>query len=289
MLMTSDAQISTSQPRRPVRIDLDAVLQSKLGAKARWVPGFLLDWLKRTVHQDELNEILSRYPGLEGAEFCDAMVREFDLTIDVRFPFGQPDRDNPRVILVSNHPLGGLDGITLISYFTKFYGVEPRFVVNDILMAVEPLRPVFIPVNKHGSQSRQNLAMLDHALSGDRPVIIFPAGLVSRKGKGGEVCDLKWNKMFVTKALQYRRDVVPMHFKGENSPFFYNLARWRKRLMVPFNIEMLYLPDELMQARGKRFEITVGETIPYAAFSGERPMAAAQKIKELVYTLGKSI
>lgn len=269
----------------PCRIDLDAVLDAKLGSKARWVPQFAIDWLKRTVHQEELNEILSRYPGVEGAEFCDAMLREFGLDIEVRYPCGVPDKDDRRVIIVSNHPLGGLDGIALISWATKFYGVEPRFVVNDILMAVKPLRRVFIPVNKHGAQSRESLKALDEEMAGDRPIIIFPAGLVSRMRSGGEIRDLKWNKMFVTKALQFHRDVVPVHFGGHNSDFFYKLALWRKRLFVPFNIEMLYLPDELMRSRSKHFTVTVCSTIGRQAFTGERPAAAAKKIKHLVYSL----
>lgn len=273
----------------PVRIDLDAVLARKLGGKARWVPGFVVDWLKRTVHQDELNDILSRYPGLEGAPFCEAIIREFDLDVEVRFPFGEPDRQNRRVIIVSNHPLGGLDGMALIAFFTKFYGVEPMFVVNDILMAVQPLRRLFIPVNKHGAQSRRNLAALEEQMAGDRPIIVFPAGLVSRMDGSGRIRDLKWNKMFVAKAVQHRRDVVPVFFEGRNSQSFYRLALWRKRLLVPFNIEMLYLPDELMQARGKHFAITVCSSIGWQSFVGERPAVAAKKIKDLVYTLGKSL
>lgn len=282
---------SCSQPHsvEPVRIDLDAVLSRKLGSKARWVPRFLVDWLKRTVHQDELNEILSRYPGVKGAEFCRAMIKEFDLKLDVRFPFGMPDKSYTRPVIACNHPLGGLDGIALIAYFTDYYGIGPRFVVNDILMAVEPLRDVFIPVNKHGAQSRKNLALLDEVLDGERPVIVFPAGLVSRKNTSGQICDLDWNKMFVTKSLQFGRNILPVHFQGQNSPFFYNLALWRKRLFIPFNIEMLYLPEELIIARGKRFHITVGETIPCSALKGENPRCVAAKIKDLVYSLGNSL
>jgi len=281
---------ATSEPSagtvsEPVCIDLDAVLRSKLGAKARWVPRFVVDWLKRTVHQDELNDILRRHAGLYGADFCRAILDEFDVGLKVRQPLGAPDRENSRVIIVCNHPLGGLDGMALIHYFTNYYGTEVRFVVNDILMAVEPLRNVFIPVNKHGSQSRASLRALDVEMSGDRPIVIFPAGLVSRKGKGGAIRDLKWNKMFVTKALQYRRNVLPVHFSGHNSPFFYNLALWRKRLLVPFNIEMLYLPDEVIRSRGKQFTLTVGSIIDYRNMAGASPADVADRIKELVYTL----
>lgn len=280
--VTSAASGSLSEP---VRVDLDAVLASKLGAKARWVPRFVVDWLKRTVHQDEINDILTRYAGLHGADFCRAILEEFDIQLKVRQPLGAPDRENHRVTIVCNHPLGGLDGMALIRYFTDFYGTEVRFVVNDILMALEPLRSVFIPVNKHGSQSRECLKALDAEMKGDRPILIFPAGLVSRKGCDGVVRDLKWNKMFVTKALQYHRNVLPAHFSGRNSTFFYNLARWRKRLHVPFNIEMLYLPDEVIRSRGKHFTLTVGSVMDYRRLAGGRPAIVAEKIKELVYKL----
>ncbi len=280
--VTSAASGSLSEP---VRVDLDAVLASKLGAKARWVPRFVVNRLKRTVHQDELNEILSRYPGLYGADFCRAVLEEFDVRLEVRQSTGAPDRQDSRVIIVCNHPLGGLDGMTLIRYFTDFYGTEVRFVVNDILMAVEPLREVFIPVNKHGSQSRESLVALDAEMKGDRPILIFPAGLVSRKGRDGAIRDLKWNKMFVTKALQHHRNVLPVHFSGHNSSFFYNLARWRKRLHVPFNIEMLYLPDEVIRSRGKHFTLTVGSVVDYRRLAGGRPAEVADRIRELVYKL----
>lgn len=287
--MQQETNNHTLSASAPVRIDLDEVLSLKLGKKARWIPGFFVSWLKRTVHQDELNDILCRYHGLEGAEFCRAMVGEFDLNLKVSFPYGQPDKDRKRVIIVCNHPLGGLDGIALIAFFKEYYGMEPRFVVNDILMAVEPLRRVFIPVNKHGAQTRDNLSRLDEALAGDRPIIIFPAGLVSRKNDKGEIRDLRWNKMFISKALQYQRNILPVFFGGHNSSFFYNLARWRARLKVPFNIEMLYLPDELMKSRGKSFTITVGKEIDCASLSGKNPAETSREIKEIVYSLGKNI
>lgn len=247
--------------------------------------GFVVNWLKRTVHQDEINEILSRHAGEHGAPFCRAILKEFHIELKVRQPLGAPDKANRRVIIVCNHPLGGTDGMALIDYFTTYYGTEVRFVVNDILMALEPLRRVFIPVNKHGAQSRASLETLDEEMAADRPIIIFPAGLVSRKGARGQICDLKWNKMFVTKALQYHRDVLPVHFSGHNSPFFYNLAMWRKRLCIPFNIEMLYLPDEVIQSRGKHFTLTIGSIIDYHNLADGRPADVASKIKELVYTL----
>ena len=269
--------------QEPIQIDLDKVLAAKLGGKARWVPRPLVSWLKRTIHQDELNAILLRHAGERDSEFCRAIVRDFGLGLHVRGEVPGPEAQ--RAIFACNHPLGGLDGISLIAVLSANFGDSLRFVVNDLLMAVEPLAGLFVPVNKHGGQSREAAVRLDTVMAGDGPVAVFPAGLVSRLGDDGRIRDLAWNKMFVTKAISSRRDIIPVHFSGHNSPGFYRLARWRKRLHVPFNIEMLYLPDELLRARGSEFTITFGAPIPWDTLRSAPPAKKAAEIREMVYSL----
>ncbi len=164
-----------------------------------------------------------------------------------------------------------------------------RFVVNDLLMAVEPLSDTFLPINKHGAQCREAAGALDAAMASDMPVAVFPAGLVSRLGKGGEIRDLAWHKMFVNKAVQHRRDIVPVNISGENSRGFYRMAMWRKRLGIGFNIEMLRLPAEVFRSRGKTLTITIGKPIPYSSLgAGRQAAATAEAIKESVYALSPS-
>lgn len=273
---------------RPIRIDVGGVLASRLGGKARFVPRFLIRWLEKLICQDKLNQLLeSNYP-LRGAEFCDGVLCDLDVTIDIRNENLLPK--NPRCIIVSNHPLGGLDGMSMISWLSRHYNRPVRFVVNDLLMAVEPLTDCFVPVNKHGRQSRSSLVSLEEALAGDGPVVIYPAGLCSRLGDDGVVADLAWNKMFVTKAIESRRDIVPVHFDGHNSPSFYRWARLRQRLGIKFNFEMLLLPREVFRSRGKTFTITCGTPVPWQSLEGGAKAAStAAQLRRQVYALPTNI
>lgn len=269
-----------------IQIDVRKVLESKLGAKMKYVPDFVVKWLSRTICQDQINDKLRRYHPLRDAEFCHKAKEDFGVSLEVKNAERLPDYDHRRIIIVSNHPLGGLDGILLISELSRRYGNGIKFIVNDLLAALRPLSGVFLPINKHGRQSRESIEAINRAMEGDDPVVIFPAGLVSRRGKNGEIKDLQWHKMFVSKAIQYRRDVLPIFFSGENSQSFYKLAQWRKRLGLKFNIEMIYLPRELMRAHGKHFSVNIGEIVPWRTLAAENDhLASAQKVKEMTYSL----
>ncbi len=269
----------------PINIDVKKALEGKLGDKARFVPDFAINWLKRTVHEDDLNRMLHELYPRRGAEFCEGVLQSLDVKVDIINPDRLPAPDDARVIFVCNHPLGGLDGIALIAMLAKRYGPKLRFIVNDLLMAVEPISEYFLPINKHGRQQRSSAADINDALASDAPVIIFPAGLVSRKGKNGIIKDLAWHKMFAVKALQHHRDVVPLHFSGHNSSFFYNLAQWRLRLHLKFNIEMLYLPSELLKSRGKKFVVNVGNRLGWRDLAKPDHKAIASMVRDMVYSL----
>lgn len=269
-----------------IQIDVRQVLDTKLGARSRFVPIWLTDKLKEIIRQDELNELLlANYP-LTGADFCQGVLNHLDVTVNIANPEKLPPLSDKRFIGVCNHPLGGLDGMALIKLFSDMYGEGVKFVVNDMLMAVAPLRDVFLPINKHGNQDRKAITDINEALAGDAPVIIFPAGLVSRRGKGGSIRDLTWNKMFVNKAVEFHRPVLPMYFSGHNSSFFYKFAQWRKRLGIKLNIEMVCLPGEVLKSRGKTFEVVIGDIVPWQDLHpGRQALDDAQRIKEKVYSL----
>ena len=194
---------------------------------------------------------------------------------------------SPRCIIVSNHPLGGLDGITMIAWLSSHYGDRPvHFVVNDMLMAVEPLSDCFVPVNTHGAQNRRSAATLDSVLQGDDPVVVYPAGLVSRLGDDGRIADLPWRKMVVNKAIESRRDIVPVHFDGYNRRSFYRIARLRKKLGLKFNYEMVLLPREFVRCSDAVFTLTCGEPIPWQSFTGGSSAASeAATLRDIVYSL----
>lgn len=269
-----------------IRIDIDAVLRSRVPGLRRWLPRCVVRWLERLICQRELNDILENNAGLRGSSFCRATIEFLDVNVDFVGCNRLPDPSNRRVIFVSNHPLGGLDGMALIDFVASRYGVEPLFVVNDLLSAIEPLADVFVPINKHGHQSRSAAAAVDEAFASDRPVIIFPAGLCSRRIKG-HVADLEWKKMFITKAIDSHRTIIPLFFDAENSSFFYKFANIRKRLGIKFNVEMIRLPREVIRARGSRFRVVVGEPVTpdRIVAQGETHRQAADRFRSLVYNL----
>lgn len=283
--VTADAAATADGP---IQLDLHAIVRARLGRKARWVPRCLVSRLARLIRQDELNALLRNNYPRRGAEFCHGVLSDLDVTVDLAQGSQLPDATRRRVIIVSNHPLGGLDGMALIDIFTRHYGGQVHFIVNDLLMAIEPLTDVFVPVNTHAAQSRNTIASIEDVLAGDDPVLIFPAGLCSRlKPDGSCIADLPWRKSFVTMARQYRRDIVPVYFSGQNSPSFYRTARRRQRLGLRFNFEMVLLPREVFRARGRHFRIACAPTIPYNDIQGRTPRRAADDIRNIVYRLAQ--
>lgn len=270
-----------------IKIDLKAVLASRLGRRARFIPSFIIRRLERLICQDELNTLLAENYPLRGADFCHGVLKSLDITLDVD---GVQLPEDSRIIVVSNHPLGGLDGISMIAWLSEQYpGKQVHFLVNDLLMAVDPLRECFVPVNKHGSQSRDYAAELDRVLRSDDPLVIYPAGLVSRLMDDGSISDLTWRKIAAKSAVAYRRDIVPVYFDGTNSRSFYSWARRRVRLGIKFNAEMVLLPREVIRSRKKHFALTVGDSISWHDISNLTPAAATAMLRERVYSLAKKI
>lgn len=266
-----------------IKIDVDEVLRNRLPRHYRYIPRFVIRWIERTICQDKLNALLKNNAGKVDADFCNGVLHDLNISLNINGETNLPPRENRCVVIVSNHPLGGLDGIALIDFFSRYYGGKIHFIVNDLLMAVKPLNGVFLPINKHGQQNRQSIQAIEDAFSGNNPIIIFPAGLVSRKGKNGVIADLKWKKMFLGKAIQHHRDVIPLYFDGENSPFFYNFAKLRTRLGLKFNIEMIYLPREMFRRSNSTFSISIGLPIPWESLSNTQEKA--NEIKQIVYNL----
>ena len=268
------------------RIDVKQILRSKLHDKADKIPAFVVKYLMRIVHQDEINHILDIYQDLQGVAFMEALVGYFNITLQVKGRENlPPPSDGKTYIFVSNHPLGGFEGICLSSLLGSHYGGFFRCLVNDLLLAIPNLRAIFVPVNKHGAQSKQAAILTEEAYQSGNQILTFPAGLCSRKQKG-VICDLEWKKSFIQKAVEHKRDVVPIYFEGRNSNFFYRLANFRKLLCIKINLEMLYLPDELFKQKNKTINVYIGKPIPWQTFDASRkPAEWAKQIKEEVYKL----
>lgn len=270
-------------------IDIDKILKDKAGSKAKYIPGFVISWLKKILHQDEVNSYLTgRAKGKVGMDFLDECVSYLEMDLHVRGLDALPGNEGNRYFtIVSNHPLGGEDGVALGSILCHKYNSKIKYLVNDILMNLHGLVPLCIPINKTGSQSRNFPKMVDAAFQSDNNVLMFPAGLCSRRGDDGQIRDLQWKKTFITKSIEYQRDIIPVHFSGQNSDRFYNIARWCKKLNLKFNLAMLFLVDEMYKNVGKSFTVTFGEPIPWQTFTDKSKTAAewAEWVKEKVYNL----
>ena len=266
-----------------IQIDIDAILAAKAGKKARFVPRFLVSYLKKIVHQDEVNEFLRINHDKRDLEFIDAFMKYFNNSFDIKGLENLPD--DGRFTFVSNHPLGAQDGLGLAYILGRKYEGKIKLLVNDLLMNIPHISSFWVPINKTGKQARNFPQQVNAAFESDNNIVMFPAGICSRK-RNGIIRDLEWKKTFITKSIHTQRDIIPIHFEGQNSEFFYRLANINKMLGLKFNIAMLYLSDEMFKNRNKTFKVTIGKPIPWQTFdNSKKPAEWAQYVKELVYTL----
>jgi putative hemolysin len=263
-------------------IDVEKVLQEKNPRLLKRLPKFVINYLKRILHQDEINQIIEENKDLEGADFCHEIISRFQIQTDIHGLEHAPKEGG--VIFVANHPLGGMDALTLVHHFAA-YRPDMKFIVNDILLHLKNLNGLFVGVNKHGSNAVSSLQNVEALFASDKAIFVFPAGLVSRKIKG-QVRDLKWKKTFVTRARKYEHPIVPVYIRGRLSNFFYRLSSLRQFLGLKTNIEMLYLVNELFKQKNKRIDITFGKPILVWELDANVSDAEwADRIKARVYDL----
>lgn len=267
-------------------INIREILRSKLGTKSRFVPGFAVRWLERIVHEDELNEFIMQEGDIVGVQWLRDCLDYLDTKVIVE---GRENLPSPseagRYVFVSNHPLGGQDGVALGAVLGEHFNGHIKYLVNDLLMYLKGLAPLCVPINKTGKQSRRFPELVRQTFESDDAIIMFPAGLCSRK-INGRVKDLPWQKAFIVKAVEKQRDVVPIYFEGRNSEKFYRLANVCKRLHLKVNIAMLFLADEMFKNKHKTFKIRIGKPISYTTFDKSKsPKEWAKYVQDVVYSM----
>jgi putative hemolysin len=267
-------------------IDIDKILASKMGKKVKFVPKFLVRWLKHIIHEDEVNRFLWESRDKSGTEWLTECVRYLDMDLRIEGLENLPDKNDGKLYtFVSNHPLGGQDGVALGSIIGKHYDGNFRYLVNDLLLNLPGLAPVSIGINKTGKQSRDFPRMVEAGFQSNNHMLMFPAGLNSRK-INGVIHDLPWKKTFITKSVEYKRDVVPIYFSGRNSERFYRIANWQKKLGLKINIAMLFLVDEMYRNVHKSFTVKIGKPIPWQTFDKSKtPVEWAKFVEDKVYEL----
>jgi putative hemolysin len=265
-------------------LDIEKAIRDKNPRLLKILPKFLINYIKRIAHQDDLNKLVADHENEYGLEFVNSMLHDLGTHCDV---FGWENvPPSGRFIFASNHPLGGLDGMVFMNEVGRKHP-HLKFIVNDLLLNIKNLEPVFIPVNKHGRQSIEYARKIEDAYASDIQILYFPAGLCSRKIKG-QIIDLPWHKSFIAKAIQYKRDIVPAYFEGRNTNFFYNLANLRKSLGIKANVEMFFLVDEMFKQRGKPIRLTFGKPIPYSLFDKSKTSTEwASYVRDITYGIRK--
>lgn len=263
-------------------IDVEHALRSKNPGLYRLLPRFVIRYIEKLVRQDDMNRFVVNHGHRNAFDFASAIIDEFGPVVKVHGLENVPASGG--CIIAANHPLGGLDAMALVTEVAR-KRKDIRFVVNDILLQLKNLKEIFIGVNKHGRNNAQALQTMDEIYSSGYAVMIFPAGLVSRK-KHGVIKDLDWKKSFISRARKHQLDVIPVFIGGRNTEKFYNMARRRESLGIKSNIEMILLPSEMYHQKGKTITIIFGKPVPYSLFDRSRTDNEwAQHIKELVYSL----
>lgn len=267
-------------------IDIEKLFRDKNPKALKWLPRFILRYLKRVIHEDEVNRFMKNHHDDEALGFASALVTEFGVTVEV---FGLENIPaTGGAILVANHPLGGFDAMALVPELVKVRK-DIKYVVNDLLLHIRQLRSIFTGVNKIGKNAAESLQQVDELFASDQLICLFPAGLVSRRVKG-RIQDLEWKKTFVTRAKKYKKDVIPVYIEGSLTPFFYRLSAIRKALGIKLNIEMLYLADEMYRQKGKTIRIIIGQPVSHENFTRQlSDVKWAEVIREKVYDLAAQL
>lgn len=263
-------------------IDVNQIIIDKNPGLHRVLPGFIINHLRKIIHEDEINAFLHYHGNEIGFAFIQSILEEFKPNITISGLENIPEQGG--AIIAANHPLGGLDAITLMHLLAS-KRQDLKFLVNDILMNLKPLQGLFVPVNKHGRNTTQMLEDMNKLYSSNQLILVFPAGLVSRK-KNSIIKDLEWKKTFITQAKKHQKNIIPVHISGELSSFFYKLSNIRTAIGIKANIEMLYLADEMYKQHNKNISITIGKPIPPTHFDKTKKDSDwAQEVREIVYQL----
>lgn len=265
-------------------VNIEEMLGPKLRKK---MPRFLINYLKKIVHESEMNEIIDRSNGLSGPVFFQYALDCLDISYTVIGEENLPK--GGRYIFVGNHPLGGADSLIVGEMIRKHYGNDIRFISNSLMSGLQPLSSMFVPVNLLGGpQTRDFGVLMEELFASDNQISIFPAGTCAKR-INGKITELPWKKMFVGRAKKSQRDVVPIHCTGRNSNWFYFISNVSRFLGLKVNIGMMYLVDELFRAQHKHFTITIGKTIPWQTFDKTKTdLQWAHHVRKLVLDLGES-
>lgn len=265
-------------------VDVSELIKSKNPKLHRRLPKFVVSWIKKIIHENDVNDFMEKNSEKKDYDFCDAIMQYFDVKVKLHGIENIPKTGG--AVFASNHPLGGFDAVAMVSQL-KGTRNDIKFIVNDLLLSLTNMQGLFIGVNKHGKSSSESRDKINKLFASDQAVFIFPAGLVSRQ-INGEIQDTEWKKTFVMLAKKNNKPIVPVFIRGRLTNRFYRLSRWRKLLGIKINIEMLFLSDEFFKQRNSKIDILFGTPIPAVFFTNDRTDKEwANYLHELVHNMGR--
>jgi putative hemolysin len=266
-------------------IDIQHLIKSKNPRLAKWLPRFVINYLRRVLHEEEINTFIASHKEVLNEDFCEAVVNYFNINVEIKGIEHIP-KTGP-IIIAMNHPLGGMDALALVSGI-RHHRSDMCFIVNDLLMSLTNLKGLFVGVNKHGKNQISTRQEIMQLFESDEAVCIFPAGMVSRIFEG-KIQDSEWKKTFITYALKYDQPIIPVYIDGKLTPRFYRVFKWRKFLGIKANIEMFFLADELFKQRNKTITFSVGQPIYSNDLDKtQSEQVLAQNVKKVVYSIPKN-
>ena len=234
---------------------------------------------------NKVNDLYDKIKDLEGQEFFDKLLEE----LNVKYLAFQEDLAKiPKTgpfILVSNHPLGALDGVIMCKILTE---IRPDFKVmgNFLLTKIKPMEPYVISVNpfekrKEAYSSMSGMREALKHLSDGGCLGIFPAGEVSNKNNEyNEILDKEWQEPALKLIKKAQVPVVPMYFHAKNSKLFYNVSK------IHPDLQTLLLPSEMVNKREKPIKIRIGRPVtPKILNEYETPKELGEFLRKKVYMM----
>jgi len=264
-------------------VDIKSVLKKSKSKIFRYLPNFIINWIRKIIREDEMNIKHAKNKELEGMDYVEAvLLKEFDIKVNI---IGEENVDkNKKYVYIANHPLGAIDALSFLLLVNKIHGnvISPS---NQLFEYIPNLHSLIVGINVFGQNSKEKAKQVNKAFESDAQIMIFPAGEVSRK-INNKIIDPKWQKTFVTKAVQYNRDIVPVHISGKNSKKFYRIARLRKFLKIKIYLETILLPQEMFKQIGSEVTLTIGKPINHEDIksSNKSHYEWTKKIKKYVYS-----
>lgn len=266
-------------------VDLDLLIKTTDDKLLKKLPRFVVNILKKIIKQDELNYYHNNSKDKEGIEYVNSVLN--DLNVKINIYGGENVPKSGRFVFVANHPQGGIDALAFLSSIARFFPnvVSPS---NQLFMYIPNLHSIIVGVNVFGFNSKKIAEEVNQTYESGCQIMIFPSGEVSRK-KGNIISDPDWQKSFISKAVQFKRDVVPVFISSKNTNKFYRIANLRKKLGIKSYIETIYLPSEMLKKRNSEINLYFDKPIKYQKFDKTKSHKEwAQYVKSIVYQINST-